>query len=109
MNPCHGAASLLDRQQGEISFRALIFTMLSPLEYSWPQAFAMLPNTCTAYRTFLIIYRVYLHPLARFPGPKLAAASLRYEFYFDVIKRGRFAWEIKQVHEVYGEFPRPDA
>ena len=52
----------------------------------------------------LAIYRLWLSPLSKFPGPKLAALTLWYEFYFDVIKRGKFAWEIKRMHEVYGAY-----
>jgi len=48
------------------------------------------------------IYRLFLDPLSKFPGPKLAALSLWYEFYFDVIKRGRYTWEIEKMHEQYG-------
>jgi len=48
------------------------------------------------------IYRLYFHPLRKIPGPKLAAASSAYEFYFNVIKGGKFIWEIERLHEVYG-------
>ena len=49
-----------------------------------------------------VIYRLYLSPIARFPGRKLAALTFWYEFYFDVIKRGSYVWEIQQIHETYG-------
>lgn len=35
--------------------------------------------------------------------PKLATLTLWYEFYCDVIERGRFAWEIKRMPEVQGK------
>jgi cytochrome P450 len=59
-----------------------------------------------AYGVLLALYRIYLHPLSKYPGPRLAAATRWYEFYFDVVKRGRFAWEIKRMHEVYGPVVR---
>lgn len=34
------------------------------------------------YIGFLAIYRLYLSPIAKFPGPKLAALSLWYGEYF---------------------------
>lgn len=54
------------------------------------------------YWAYIAVYRLWFHPLAGFPGPKLAALSLWYEFYFDVIKRGQFIWEIQAMHEKYG-------
>ena len=50
------------------------------------------------------IYRLYFSPIARFPGPKLAALTFWYEFYYDVIKRGKYTWEIGKMHEKYGSF-----
>ena len=49
-----------------------------------------------------IVYRLYLHPLSHFPGPTLAISTYWYEFYYDVIKRGRYTWKLKDLHEQYG-------
>ena len=54
------------------------------------------------YTAYGVIYRLFLSPIARFPGRKLAALTFWYEFYFDVIKRGSYVWEIQQMHETYG-------
>ena len=57
------------------------------------------------YALYGLVYRLYLSPLAKFPGPKLAGATYWYEFYFDVVKRGQYVWEIKKMHEKYGTTP----
>ena len=54
------------------------------------------------YTAYGVIYRLYLSPIARFPGRNLAALTFWYEFYFDVIKRGSYVWEIQEMHETYG-------
>ena len=53
------------------------------------------------YTAYGVIYRLRLSPIAQFPGPKLAALTFWYEFYYDVVKRGCYVWEIKKMHETY--------
>jgi len=48
------------------------------------------------------VYRITLHPLAKFPGPILAALTFKYEFYFEGIKGGHFTKQIDRLHEIYG-------
>ncbi|KUL89806.1 hypothetical protein ZTR_00581 [Talaromyces verruculosus] len=55
-----------------------------------------------AYVVFSAIYRLYFHPLSRFPGPRVAALTRWYEFYYDVIKPGQFIWKIESLHKRYG-------
>ena len=56
----------------------------------------------SAYCISLAVYRLFFSPLAKSPGPKLAALTLWYELYYDVIKRGRYTWKIAELHERYG-------
>ncbi|KAL9131133.1 MAG: hypothetical protein Q9175_006847 [Cornicularia normoerica] len=60
----------------------------------------------TLYTLYGLIYRLYFSPLAKFPGPKLAAATRWYEFYYDVVKRNRFSWQIQKMHDQYGPIIR---
>ncbi|KAJ6026551.1 uncharacterized protein N7446_004848 [Penicillium canescens] len=54
----------------------------------------------------VVVYRLYFHPLSKFPGPKLAAASTLYEFYYNVIQGGRYLFEIEEMHRKYGPIVR---
>lgn len=54
------------------------------------------------YLTSLAFYRLVLHPLARFPGPKLAALTRYYETYYDVVHNGKYTFKIAELHEQYG-------
>jgi hypothetical protein len=55
-----------------------------------------------SHRVLRVIYRIYFHPLSRFPGPKLTAATRWYEFYYQVVRGGRFFEKIEEMHEKYG-------
>ena len=51
---------------------------------------AILIGLCLSYTVYGIIYRLYLSPIAKFPGPKWGALTWWYEFYFEIIKVGLF-------------------
>jgi len=54
------------------------------------------------HRTFVIFWRLLFHPLARFPGPRLAAATSLYRTYHEIIRGGEFVNELRRMHTVYG-------
>lgn len=58
------------------------------------------------YASSLAIYRLYLSPLSSIPGPKLAALTYWYEFYFDGYLVGQYLFKIKALHEKYGPIVR---
>ncbi|KAI0532735.1 cytochrome P450 [Xylaria digitata] len=57
---------------------------------------------CGFYLVGLVIYRLYFHPLAGFPGPKLAAATGWYEFYFQYWLDGQYIFQTEKLVKRYG-------
>lgn len=55
------------------------------------------------YGAGLVLYRLFLSPLARFPGPKLAAAFESYEFYYLIVKGGQWGNRVNDMHKKYGK------
>jgi hypothetical protein len=72
------------------------------LDRSWTEVILFVVSAAFISQVILFFYRLTLHPLARFPGPKLAAATYWYEYYYDVSKKGRYLWKIKELHQQYG-------
>ncbi|KAI1208578.1 cytochrome P450 [Annulohypoxylon truncatum] len=59
------------------------------------------------YQLCNILYNISpLHPLSHIPGPWLARATYLPEFYYDLIKYGRYTKQIQKMHEKYGPIIR---
>ena len=59
------------------------------------------------YLILLYAYRLFLHPLASFPGPPLAAMTHWYEFYYDFFSPGgQYIFVIREMHVKYGPVVR---
>lgn len=54
----------------------------------------------------IAVYRLFFHPLAAFPGPKLAAITVLYEAYYDVWKGGKYIFKLNELHQKYGKIPK---
>ena len=52
----------------------------------------------------LVIHRLFFSPIARFPGPKLAAMTSLNELYYDVVYKGKYLFEIEKMHDKYGMY-----
>lgn len=74
--------------------------------WSWNHIVATALVLLVTHSGATVIYRLYLHPLAKYPGPRLAAATYWYDFYWEVRKRGQFAFQIQRLHQQYGPVVR---
>lgn len=61
--------------------------------------------TAAVHFASLAFYRLFLHPLARFPGPKLAGVTRYYEAYYAVVQNGQYTFRIAGMHKKYGRIP----
>lgn len=66
------------------------------------QLIAVASATGLLYAVALALYRLTLHPLASFPGPKIAAVTRFYEAYWDVVRNGQYTFQIARLHKKYG-------
>lgn len=79
-----------------------VSTILSLLEQHQSYIIWTAVLTILGYSAWSMLYNLYFHPLAKFPGPWWAAISHGHEFYFDVILYGRFFKQIEKMREKYG-------
>ncbi|KEF63876.1 uncharacterized protein A1O9_01854 [Exophiala aquamarina CBS 119918] len=56
------------------------------------------------YLAFRVIYRLFLHPLSAFPGPRLAGATSLWKAYYQCTDS--FAHQLMKLHEIYGPVVR---
>ena len=70
---------------------------------------ALLPAVVAAMIAFVayaVIYNVYFHPLAKFPGPPLARTTTYWKAYVECIANRSFCHVLVELHSRYGENPR---
>lgn len=72
----------------------------SSLVYGCILALPVILFTSLAYR---VIYNLYWHPLAHFPGPKLAGATYLYQTYFSLVGGSLYYIQIADLHKQYGK------
>lgn len=77
--------------------------MLGVIQYSILTIFWLPIAAAALYGAGLAIYRLFLSPLAKFPGPKLAALTRKYESYYEAYQNYEYLWKIKELHKQYGE------
>ncbi|KAK5626012.1 hypothetical protein RRF57_001728 [Xylaria bambusicola] len=70
-------------------------------------ALVLISSAALLYFVGTLIYRLYLHPLAKFPGPKIAAITGWYETYHDLKNPGgQFMYKLHKLHSIYGPIVR---
>ncbi|KAI1171810.1 benzoate 4-monooxygenase cytochrome P450 [Nemania sp. FL0916] len=74
---------------------------------TWGNVALFVAAAYLVYGIVIGIYRVHFSPLSKFPGPKLAAATFWYEFYYDLWPhKFQYMWKIQKLHEQYGPIVR---
>jgi cytochrome P450 len=48
------------------------------------------------------ICRLFCSPIAHFPGPELTGVGFLPQFYYNIIKQGRYMFKFQEWHEKYG-------
>ncbi|KAE8328708.1 cytochrome P450 [Aspergillus sergii] len=59
-----------------------------------------------AYVSILALYRLFLSPIAAFPGPPLARLTYLTQWYYDWVKDGQYYLQIEEMHKKYGPIVR---
>lgn len=59
--------------------------------------------TIVAYGLYSVLYNVYFHPLARFPGPPLASTTIYWKAYVECVANRSFCHELVKLHAQYGK------
>ena len=72
------------------------------LGLSLPQACLGLVSASLVYTVGRGIYNVYYHPLAKFPGPRWAAATGWWKTYVEVYKGQSIIDRLFELHKIYG-------
>ncbi|KAE8321063.1 cytochrome P450 [Aspergillus sergii] len=72
----------------------------------WWHVFVSFAVAGAVYVLWLALQRLWLSPIAHFLGPKLAALTMWYEFYYDSFVEGQYTFRIAEMHRKYGPVVR---
>jgi hypothetical protein len=71
---------------------------------TWADLAVIFLLSALTYYVALIVYRLWFHPIADFPGPFLARTTFWYEFYYSYVRVGAYYLKVKEMHEKYGTY-----
>ncbi|CAN9394820.1 unnamed protein product [Alternaria alternata] len=71
-----------------------------------PEAGIYAAGLITSFVAYIVVYRLFFHPLAQIPGPKLAAITFLYQTYYSFKDGSRFYKQVGLLHEKYGPIVR---
>jgi hypothetical protein len=54
---------------------------------------------------YLILRNCIWHPLAGFPGPRIAGITPLYKAYIDLVAQSSFVHTLEKLHDQYGRIP----
>lgn len=69
----------------------------------WYKSATLLPLVYATFWFLRSIYRIYFHPLSKFPGPRLAASTTLYKAYIDIDENLSQVHEIERLHGIHGK------
>ncbi|KAL8658077.1 MAG: hypothetical protein Q9202_007630 [Teloschistes flavicans] len=83
-----------------------LYLTMEHRSFDWTSKARILRGFVFLYCTYYVlrgIYRIFFHPLAKYPGSYLAALSTEwYEWYWNIHKPGQLLFEIERLHQQYG-------
>ncbi|CRG84223.1 Trichodiene oxygenase [Talaromyces islandicus] len=59
-----------------------------------------------SYIIYNLLYNLFWHPLASFPGPTIAAVTPLYKAYIDLVAKSSFVHALEKLHSQYGDIVR---
>ncbi|KAJ5085162.1 Cytochrome monooxygenase lcsI [Penicillium argentinense] len=78
---------------------------MTRMGYLEPMSIILLTvSTLAAYLLWTIIYNLYMSPLSKFPGPRLAACTNLQNLYWT--STGQYHYKLKELHDKYGNVIR---
>jgi hypothetical protein len=69
-------------------------------------AFVVLIPALISYTLWTAVYRLYLSPLSKYPGPRLAALTKWWRTYKDCAEGWSFVHGVGKLHDIYGDVVR---